>query len=351
MPTPVGGRGTQAYVHLGCLARWQRTSSSPSRRLICPVCKAAYSSQYVPRQAVWGTDSTAGRWLPPFVRNMALMIALMAGTLVSAGPVVLATLLAVVIVLCFDHLQELLGFKLCLLVGNEGTPILRLVRVGSPIPGLGVGALLVATDAIGAGIFHRTVIVITRFDEAGTLGYIVNCPITHLPATHTGFESGPPLQHALAVPELPDAIQHCLGGPVDLQSWVVFHRFATVPGATPLGGGIVLGGDLAEIAGHARQAARVRAREQSNSTSTPTEPVLAKALHGHAAWAVGQLEGEIRSQMWEWAPDIGPEFTMHRTDAEAELQTWYRAVAAVAVRNADARGHPAAHDPGGLHVH
>ena len=63
---------------------------------------------------------------------------------------------------------------------------------------------------------------------------------------------------------------------------------------------------------------------------------LLKVLHGHAAWAPGQLEGEIRAQAWTWAADIGPAFALSELDAldeagELRPLLWELATAATAM--------------------
>ena len=60
---PCACRGTQSYVHAQCLRQWQATSTSLSRQSICPVCKAAYSAQFLPKAAK-SCDRACAGWLP-----------------------------------------------------------------------------------------------------------------------------------------------------------------------------------------------------------------------------------------------------------------------------------------------
>ena len=133
-----------------------------------------------------------------------------------------------------------------------------------------------------------------------------------------------------------------MGGPVDLESWIVLHPFEGVAGATPLveangddprargdGGNaasrVYAGGPLGVLRDRARAAAAAQRSSRGRGggdagagaeveAGREGGAVLLHALHGRAAWAVGQLEGEIRSGLWTWAPGIGPGFAMSRPD-------------------------------------
>ena len=68
-------------------------------------------------------------------------------------------------------------------------------------------------------------------------------------------------------------------------------------------------------------------------------PLLLRVLHGHSAWAPGQLEGEIRRQVWTWAADIGPDLALTSLTSAAQgenggraqqVSMWERALARVA---------------------
>jgi putative AlgH/UPF0301 family transcriptional regulator len=294
--------------------------------------------------------------------------------------------------------QRLLSVRFCFVVDQHGVPMLRLVRVGAPVQGLAAGALLVATDRIGGGFFERTVIVLTKHDSHGTVGLVINCAADGRPGI--GFDGAPPLRDALEVPEAPCLVQHGLGGPVDIGDSTVLHKFGDrIPGAQPLlangrDTGVYVGGQLTALkqktceAAAALRAARVQQQasgRRNNGTAAasaeegqgPAElleqlranfhrgleqrpgideqglprwapvqreeplgeppPVTLRVLYGHAAWAPGQLAGEIRANAWTWAADIGPAFAMRGGNGplwleEAQpIETWERALAAVAV--------------------
>jgi len=379
---PCACAGTQAWIHIGCLKRWQQSSPNRSRKAICPVCKAAYAPEFVPREKPPASVSPLS--LPyNWVRNAIAMASLGFANIFCNEPVIMIVILVIMFIGCLDwSLPALFGLRLCMLVDGDGTPSLRLVRVGSNIQGLAAGALLVATDAIRGGIFDRAVVVITRHDEEGTAGYLINCPIERIRTNHPVFESGAPLRHALATPEDPFAVSHGLGGPVGLDTWVVLHAFENVPGATRLGSGLHVGGDLATLreraraslldqrgavdgaeaqqadargaqAGAADGAAEVAAAFRADALhvrgevdaaslwrshrwvgTTPRERthVLARALHGHSSWAPGQLEGEIRSGLWKWGAGQGYEFALTSAgwplaDARPDYRIWHKALA------------------------
>ena len=210
---------------------------------------------------------------------------------------------------------------------------------------------------------------------------IINLPFERLQALGhrrpiaDDLDLGPPLRHALAVPEAPrGSVQHGIGGPVDLGGWAtVLHRYENAPGATPLLGDeraafaaaeaagdhallrlqqqpreqVMMGGDLGGL--------RERVRERNNTFGQfgavlPGGPYgnecVLKALHGHAAWAPGQLDGEIRAKAWTWAAGIGPSFAMtvlDTLDADGDVRgvMWEKAMEAVRLaQNGDGTGRP-----------
>eukprot|EP00325_Prymnesiales_sp_UTEX-LB-985_P025356 CAMPEP_0174733140 /NCGR_PEP_ID=MMETSP1094-20130205/60731_1 /TAXON_ID=156173 /ORGANISM="Chrysochromulina brevifilum, Strain UTEX LB 985" /LENGTH=359 /DNA_ID=CAMNT_0015935761 /DNA_START=35 /DNA_END=1114 /DNA_ORIENTATION=+ len=336
---PCACSGTQANVHLSCLRRWQQSSSNVSRRSICPVCKAAYLPAYQPKPREpergplsWLIDDRLARFVGLFGLLVTCLCCSHSGVSLTVGFIAISLMIA-----RGNLLQTLIGFRICLIVQEDGVPLLRLVRVGSAIPGLTAGALLVATDCVTHGVFARSVIFLTRHDDYGTIGYILNRPTDAI----RHFHSGAPLQHALAVPEAPRCVQHGVGGPVDLDSWAILHSFDELPASTPLEGAppgslVRVGGDLSLLRERARAGAAVHRARGSAA------PVLVKAVHGHASWAVGQLESEIRANLWVWAPGVGHHFALCSSEAATSYATWQRAFTAVGVAQAAAANNVAA---------
>ena len=314
-------------------------------------------------------DDDATAWLSPRVKQVLLM---------GVGPLIFfvlpdpcyAVALVVIAVLAFGGLRLFVslglraaGLRIAFVVDERGAPILRLVRVGSPVRGLAAGALLVATDRINGGFFHRSVIVLTQHDASGSYGYTINLPLGGGGDGGRGggldgmrppfeFEGGPPLRHALEVPEARTVVQHGVGGPVDIEPWgaAVLHRFgrggrgdgsvllieADDAGAGADAGAVAaprvrIGGELSVLRRFARDAvlAHLRTRPPGGRANGDDEPPLfLHVLHGHSAWAPGQLEGEIHDGAWEWAPGLGEDFAMRRYGRRDEV--WLLARAAVA---------------------
>ena len=77
-----------------------------------------------------------------------------------------------------------------------------------------------------------------------------------------------------------------------------------------------------------RRLRRRRAREHVERDSgdpPPPErrPLQLQVLHGHAAWAAGQLEGEIRAGAWHWVPGAGALHTLHTLHALHASGPWH----------------------------
>ena len=324
--SPCACTGTQAYVHLRCLQRW-RSSPSQARQDICPVCRYPYTlggGSLPPPPRPRTPKSALHRRLPRRIADFAdrhpfILVALAVLLSFWRRPEVflLPTVVIVLFSLCLAHgAQGLFGVRLDLGVDDAGMPLLRLIRYGAPIRGLAAGTLLVSTDTIGGGIFHRTVILLSRYEPgAGADGFILNLP--YPPAAGTA-----PLEHALRVDADPSAVMHCVGGPVATGDWNLLHHYDDVRGATPIGGGLHLNGDLAEIRRRAEAGAQAAAGGGGGG-----RPAV-QALYGHAAWAGGQLEGEVRAGAWRWVPDAGRAFAFEPDPRSS----WQRATALALVR-------------------
>lgn len=363
LASPCACRGTQMFVHPSCLRRWQLSCNTTSGRTICPVCRTSYAAEFVIAPAAKETERPRSRadalvllllmlcsplllfgihLTPAAARDEGRQDEWGVGTTSSWGACIAAMAAAFFaarwLLSSFLHLA---GVRLCFVVDDHGSPLLRLIRVGAPIRSLAAGAVLVATDAIGGGVFECSVVLLTQHDAHGSAGYILNRPLD--PAA---FDGGAPLRHALAIPELVDPtqspIEHGIGGPVDQLEWSVLHTFDRVPGATPLrfeGGegvrrprrSLYLGGDLSTIREHARQcvAGARWAPRDVRAEAAEEVPLCVQALQGHAAWAAGQLEGEIRAGAWTWAAEIGPDLVMRRADVWPSRAVWESARAAV----------------------
>jgi len=318
MISPCACTGTQRYVHVECLQRWRMTTDSHARRTICPVCRHAYDKSTLPAK-----PRQRARCSP--VRMMAAAIAGLGAAFLAAPRGVAILFLHVLLFWWVCCSRGLFGARLALTVDGNGMPLLRLIHTGAPVVGLAAGTLLVSTEAIGGGIFHQSVLLITQYSrETGTTGYILNVPV--------GEQGRAELRHALNVDGAPGAVMHGVGGPVALAEWQVLHGFDGIEGATEVGQGqgCFVGGELPQIQAAAREAwAREAAARRARGGPPRPPPVLVQVVYGHAAWAPGQLEGEMRHGAWRWAEGFGPRFvrnpdheTAHRRAIAIATTVW-----------------------------
>ncbi len=141
------------------------------------------------------------------------------------------------------------------------------------------GSLLVAMPGIGDPRFERAVILLCEHDQAHAMGLTVNRPVDGLTIadllTRLGVEAGP---------EAPDALV-LMGGPVEPERGFVLHTGDQ--GAGP--GSVQVGGDILLTA----------SREILQSlVGTERRPRRAAMAVGYAGWDAGQLEREIRENVW-----------------------------------------------------
>lgn len=338
--SPCGCRGTQQFVHERCLRRWQLTPTSPHesgsgrRGIKCPVCLANYHAQY----------ATGGIWLSHELRVR-----------LAYGMFILCCLASLLLGIYVTKLPPVLGEELDLLpyerdsapnaptsslliatilwFGTVALGLSCLTRTGwlfgdpmrlaaDPVPGLAAGSVLVATDKIGRpdGIFYESVLLLTRHDVTGSHGFVLNRP-------RPNRRGGLPSRSALNSASTSASVQQGLGGPVAPEEWSTLHGFPGVPGAVALTGGLFCGGD-ATVLRTRTQRAMADGPRWPRQMDERTPPVFVQVLHGHAAWAPAQLDGEVRAGVWKFAPTLGHEFAMcGSTDPRG---VWRRATARVA---------------------
>jgi len=142
-----------------------------------------------------------------------------------------------------------------------------------------VGQMLIAMPAIGDPRFERSLVLICAHDGEHAMGIAVNHPVEGM--TVSG------LLKQLDVPcsETPRTEQVLLGGPVETERGFVLHTGDYPPDEHSL----VIGPDL--ILSGTRDALATL----SSPVSPPRRALLAL---GYAGWGPGQLEREIRDNVW-----------------------------------------------------
>lgn len=140
----------------------------------------------------------------------------------------------------------------------------------APAPGM----LLVARRNLPSPGFFNTVVLITAHDAAGTLGVIVN--------RRTGFDAGDLLPDVAGVRAAGYPV--FIGGPVAPQRVVMLLR------------GEPSGGNVEAVTGEISFCADREVLEALIARGKPASELRLYA--GHAAWAPGQLDGELARGDW-----------------------------------------------------
>lgn len=135
----------------------------------------------------------------------------------------------------------------------------------------GAGRFLIATELVGGPAFRETVVLILRYNDAGTLGLIVNRPTDIDPAE--------------ALPELNGVARYegslFFGGPVGMHTLRLLLRTDTPPEHAIKVFGNVYMVPLSEA---------LLARQPDASSL--------RLYLGYAGWAPGQLERELSEGSW-----------------------------------------------------
>lgn len=141
------------------------------------------------------------------------------------------------------------------------------------------GRLLVAMPGIGDPRFERAVIYVCAHSEGDAMGLAVNRPVDGLRlgdmlerlGVKGGKEAGPG--------------EVMFGGPVERERGFVLHTddYASPEGSLPIGGGVALTATRDVLDALAAQSGR------------PRRAILAL---GYAGWGAGQLEEEIKANVW-----------------------------------------------------
>ncbi len=148
-------------------------------------------------------------------------------------------------------------------------------------PGGLTGQLLIATPALRDPNFEQTVVYLVRHDGDGAMGIVVNRPVGEIPLATLLTQSG------LDARGVTGTLTLHRGGPVAPNRVVVLHSYDyRAPGTERLSGGLAI----------TWQVDILRALAAGGG------PRRALFAVGHAGWAAGQLEDEIRAGAWVVAP-------------------------------------------------
>uniref|UniRef100_A0A061QNK1 Membrane associated ring n=1 Tax=Tetraselmis sp. GSL018 TaxID=582737 RepID=A0A061QNK1_9CHLO len=297
--SPCKCTGTQKYVHLKCLRRWQenvlRNSRSldgyDERAIKCSVCRTPFSIP--PPVVAWQQRLSA------ILRGIssALCISLFAfglsGTR-SQSLLVLAVLLAGTFLAAL-HAR---GMRVVMRVDDLGQLGLFVIRHGARVEGLRPGALLVASRHMDQGIFHRSVVLLYEHSAAGACGVVLTRPLDT--ALLADLDRDDAARSA--------AVSHFVGGPVGMaqlgspaQERVLLHSAAgagsrELPLAErPQGAHVFLSTSPSSAI---RNASASREPEPRGGDAAPSGGAILRMFHGISSWTEGQLEGEVRMGSW-----------------------------------------------------
>jgi putative transcriptional regulator len=157
---------------------------------------------------------------------------------------------------------------------------------------LGPGRLLISTPYFNDPFFNHSVVLLTDYEEEHTAGLIINRSLPHK------------VYDVVNEIRVDDPIY--FGGPVLTEAVFLLHSFESCPEASRLLPGVYVGYNpvlIAVIEQHA------------------IANLKSKFLLGYAGWSPGQLEDELRRNMWVVAP--ATQSLVFDTPAD---EIWHRAV-------------------------
>ncbi len=138
------------------------------------------------------------------------------------------------------------------------------------------GFILMAKPYWRDEIYRRSVILVTKHDEFGATGLILN------------RKSDLKVSKVLKIPKFGKELY--FGGPMDVDMVVSMHTIPDIPDSVDLGNGLYLMGDVDWLKEHG-------SRFQGQITF----------LAGSVQWNAGQLEQELKDDKW-WIGEIGSEY-------------------------------------------
>ncbi|MCF3111068.1 YqgE/AlgH family protein [Niabella sp. CC-SYL272] len=138
------------------------------------------------------------------------------------------------------------------------------------------GTVLISTPAMDDPNFRQAVLLITEYNTAGAMGFIMNKPFPRK------FNELVEFRHCAAFPLFE-------GGPVDQEHLFFIHRCPDlIQEGIPVDASVYSGGNFKQAVAHINQ-------------HSPAEQDL-KLLIGYCGWDTGELETEIKEGFWQIAP-------------------------------------------------
>jgi len=159
---------------------------------------------------------------------------------------------------------------------------------------LGTGKLLIAEPFLNDPNFTRSIILLCKHDEEGSIGFSLNKPTDHTLGD---------LLPELYTPKL--AIYQ--GGPVKMDTLHLLHRTPIAFGGTEIADGIYWGGSYDAL--------------QDCVSHNSYQPMDMRLFVGYSGWEAGQLKKEVEEGSWLIA-NVSPELIFD-TDPDA---MWKHAV-------------------------
>eukprot|EP00526_Cylindrotheca_closterium_P010360 CAMPEP_0113660818 /NCGR_PEP_ID=MMETSP0017_2-20120614/33106_1 /TAXON_ID=2856 /ORGANISM="Cylindrotheca closterium" /LENGTH=402 /DNA_ID=CAMNT_0000575485 /DNA_START=177 /DNA_END=1385 /DNA_ORIENTATION=- /assembly_acc=CAM_ASM_000147 len=143
------------------------------------------------------------------------------------------------------------------------------------------GCVLIANEKLG-GVFHQTVVLIVdHHEKTGTTGVVINRPMQGNLNKVVTNQDNATIDLSLKLAFKPAPVSY--GGPVLQDEFAVLHGFGHVEGSKKLAPGVFIGGS----------------EELMNEVRINRfDPRHALFIKGHAAWIPGQLDREIKKDVW-----------------------------------------------------
>lgn len=137
---------------------------------------------------------------------------------------------------------------------------------------IAAGQILTSSATIDDPNFRGSVVLITEYNEAGAMAFVINKLFERPLNALVEFSSSP-------------AFPLYQGGPVDTEHLFFIHRHhELIPGGTKISGDIYLGGDFA------------KAVSLINNKTLDGGDI--KIFIGYCGWDAGELEAEIAEGSW-----------------------------------------------------